>query len=141
MALISKYTYYGCTRARNKYCELTYIRENDLIEQLRDLVDSFNIDELGVRGQYAVEVDRMFRFHRDVIGEKGGYETGEDRDLDVKAYVKYLLREGSIEEKASSTPKPEEQNYALRIEKYSSGEKPALPQKRRSRLLLKKRSS
>ena len=96
---ISKYTYYGCTRARNRYCELTYIREDILVDQLRDLVDSLSIDELGVRGQLDVEVDRMYRFHRDVMGQAEGYENGEQRDIDVKAYVKYLLREGTIEEK------------------------------------------
>ncbi len=96
---VSRYVYYGCTRVRNPYCKLSYIREEELIQKLRDLVDELTIDELGIRGQIDLEVDRFFRFHRDVMGAPGGYENNELRDVDIKAYVKYLLAEGTIEEK------------------------------------------
>lgn len=96
---LAKYVYYGCSRTRDSFCKLKYLREDDLIEQLRNLVDKLTIDDLGVRGQMDLEVDRFFRFHRDVIGDPGGYDSLEQRDLDTKKYLKYLLAEGTIEEK------------------------------------------
>ena len=97
--LIAKYVYYGCARTQDSYCKLRYIREDDLIHQLRDLIERLTVDELGVRDQMELEVDRFYRFHRDVMGNPGGYESTGQRDLDIKAYVKYLLAEGTIEEK------------------------------------------
>lgn len=96
---VAKYIYYGCTRIRDPYCKLPYIREEDLINKLSCLIDKLTIDELGVRGQIDLEVDRLYRFHRDVIGNPGGYENNEQRDIDTKTYMKYLLKEGTIEEK------------------------------------------
>jgi len=96
---IAKYVYYGCTRAKDPYCKLPYIREDSLIEQLCNIIDSLTVDELGVRGQIDMEVDRLYRFHRDVLGDPGGYKTQEERDIDTKKYMKYLLSEGTIEEK------------------------------------------
>ena len=96
---VSKYIYYGCTRVRDPFCKLPYMREEDIINKLCLLVDKLTIDKLGVRGQIDLEVDRLYRFHRDVMGDPGGYESNEQRDIDTKKYVKYLLREGTIEEK------------------------------------------
>lgn len=96
---IAKYVYYGCTRAKDKFCKMKYIREDDLIKQLCELIDQLSIDELGVRGQMEMEVDRLYRFHRDVMGNPGGYDSAIQRDIDIKKYVKYLLAEGTIEEK------------------------------------------
>ncbi|MDP2593289.1 MAG: hypothetical protein Q8P52_01410 [bacterium] len=96
---IAKYVYYGCARTRDPYCKLPYMREENLITQLRDLIDHLTIDELGVRGQMDLEVDRLYRFHRDVMENPGGYDSSEQRDIDTKKYVKYLLANGTIEEK------------------------------------------
>ncbi len=96
---VSKYVYYGCTRVRDPFCKLPYMREEDIINKLCLLVDKLTINTLGVRGQIDLEVDRLYRFHRDVIGNPGGYENNEQRDIDTKKYMKYLLREGTIEEK------------------------------------------
>ena len=95
---IARYVYYGCTRARDSYCKMLYIREDSLIQQLRDLVDKLSIDDLGVRGQFDAEVERIHRFNLDVMGSQDNYAS-EQRDIDVKKYVKYLLSDGTIDEK------------------------------------------
>jgi DNA invertase Pin-like site-specific DNA recombinase len=95
---IARYVYYGCNRTKDIHCKLRYIREEELIKQLCDIVDQLSIDELGVRGQMDLDVDRMYRFHRDVLGIPGGYENKELGDIDTKKYMKFLLREGNIYE-------------------------------------------
>lgn len=95
---ISRYVYYCCTRAKDTNCKLLYIREEELIRQLCEIVDQLSIDELGVRGQMDLDVDRMYRFHRDVIGDPGGYSNKELGDIDTKKYMKFLLKDGNIYE-------------------------------------------
>jgi len=96
---IARYVYYGCARTKDIYCKLRCIREGELIKQLCGIVDQLSIDELGVRGQLDLDVDRMYRFHRDVLGSPGGYENKELGDIDTKKYMKFLLNEGNIYEK------------------------------------------
>jgi len=96
---IARYVYYGCDRTKNIHCKLHYIREEELIKQLCGIVDQLSIDELGVRGQMDIDVDKMYRFHRDVLGSPGGYENKELGDIDTKKYMKFLLTEGNIYEK------------------------------------------
>lgn len=95
---ISRYVYYGCSRTKDIHCPLKYIREEALIKQLCEIVDQLTIDELGVRGQMDIDVDRMYRFHRDVMGSPGGFDTKELGDIDTKKYMKFLLKEGNIYE-------------------------------------------
>ena len=93
---IARYVYYGCNRTKDIHCRLRYIREEELINQLCDIVDQLSIDELGVRGQMDLDVNRMYRFHRDVLGDPGGYENKELGDIDTKKYMKFLLKDGNI---------------------------------------------
>jgi len=93
---IARYVYYGCNRTKDIHCKLRYIREEELIKQLCDIVDQLSVDKLGVRGQMDLDVDRMYRFHRDVLGDPGGYENKELGDIDTKKYMKFLLKDGNI---------------------------------------------
>lgn len=95
---LARYVYYGCDRVKDPHCKLRYIREEDLIKQLCEVVDQLSIDELGVRGQMDIDVDRMYRFHREVMGTPGDFETKELGDIDTKKYMKFLLKEGNIYE-------------------------------------------
>ena len=95
---IARYVYYGCDRAKDPHCKLRYIREDDLIKRLCEIIDQLSIDELGVRGQMDLDVDRMYRFHRDVMGIVGDFDNKELGDINTKKYMKFLLRDGNIYE-------------------------------------------
>jgi DNA invertase Pin-like site-specific DNA recombinase/predicted metal-binding protein len=96
---VARYVYYGCTRSKDPSCKMLYIREEQLIQQLRDLVDKLSLDDLGVRGQFEQEAERMHRFNCDVMGKPAIYTNIEEKDIDVKKYIKYLLVDGLIDEK------------------------------------------
>jgi len=58
-----------------------------------------SLDDLGLRGQFEREVERIHRFNCDVMGKPPAYTDAEEKDVDIKKYIKYLLADGSIEEK------------------------------------------
>lgn len=94
---VHRYVYYGCTRGKDRKCKNEYLREDDLVNQLADIIDKMDINELGMRHKFQEEVDRHRRFQKNVLKEK--IEKVDGLDIDIRTYSKYLLKEGSMEEK------------------------------------------
>jgi hypothetical protein len=90
------YRYYVCTRAKDRNCKNPYIRENALIEQLSKIIDDIEIDRIGARAIIDKEIERYNKMQAKVLGLK---EWEKPKEIDIKRYAKYLLEEGSIEEK------------------------------------------
>jgi hypothetical protein len=93
---IKTHVYYGCTKARDQHCPCGYINEDDLITQLQKLIDTVNLNETSVKKKVEAEVARYKKFHRSLLGEGSNMAV---TDIDVKDYVKFLLKDGSLEEK------------------------------------------
>lgn len=94
----AKYVYYGCGRAKDRNCKNVYIREEELIAQITRLIDEVDLDDLGIRHKFEEEVKRLTRFQSAVFGA-AERKTPENVELDIRAYAKYLLKEGSATEK------------------------------------------
>jgi len=93
---VNRHVYYFCTKARNIDCKNPAINEPSLIEELIGLMDTVNMDELGIRTRIEDEIKRFNKFRSGVLGHK------QDKvaiDVDVRNYTKYLLREGTLIEK------------------------------------------
>ncbi len=95
---ISRYFYYGCNRGRDRYCKNSYIRENDLIEQLVRIFDTVDIDELGIRYKFEAEITRFGRFVKFALGQSMDLKP-EEVEVNIRGYAKYVLRDGTIPEK------------------------------------------
>ena len=94
----AKYVYYGCSRARDRNCKNQYIREEELITQLFHIMDQVNINELGMRHKLEEEIKRYNKFQSVVLGGKGKQDPAE-AEVNIRTYVKYLLKEGTVTEK------------------------------------------
>ncbi|MFH1472905.1 MAG: recombinase family protein [bacterium] len=93
---ISRYIYYGCTRARDLHCKSGYIREKELIDQLIRIIDKIDINEIGMRHKFEEEVARFSKFQKSFFK---GDVLEASKDINLRAYAKYLLKEGSTIEK------------------------------------------
>lgn len=93
---INTHVYYGCTKARDKHCKCGYINETELIEQLQALIDTVELSETSVLKKVREEVTRYKKFSKSLLGESAKVAV---KDIDVKDYVKFLLKEGSFEDK------------------------------------------
>lgn len=94
----AKYIYYGCSRARDRNCKNLYIREEELITELLKIIDQVNVNELGLRNKLDEEIQRFNRFQGHVLQVVGKTKI-DAAELDIRAYAKYVLREGSVTEK------------------------------------------
>jgi len=93
----ARYVYYGCSRARDKNCKAGYMREEYLIEQLVKIMDKLDVSEISMRHKFEEEVVRLNKFQKSILGMQG--IKVEVKDIDLRTYAKYLLREGSSIEK------------------------------------------
>lgn len=89
---INRYIYYGCTKVKDKYCKLGYINETDLVKEFEKLIMKISFDEPGLKGQIKSEVERFKKFQRVILGHDGKVEV---KDIDMRNYAKYILRDGS----------------------------------------------
>ncbi len=94
---VHRYVYYGCCRFQDKNCKSGYMREEELIEQLAGLMDTIDLNEIGIRERIKSEIERHKKFQSGVLGIKG--KTIKVSHVDVRNYAKYLLREGTVFEK------------------------------------------
>jgi len=97
---VKRYVYYGCTRARNINCKCGYLREEKLIEQLSKILDKIDLDELGIQNQFREEFERYSRFNKIILGiDNNKFE--KQKEINLRSYAKYLLKNGSLLEKRS----------------------------------------
>lgn len=94
---VKRYVYYGCTRSRDLDCKGGYLEENNLIGQLLKIIDEMDVDDLGVKGQLAAEIERYSKFSKNVLGIDEGLNN--QKEVNIRRYVKYVLKEGSTQEK------------------------------------------
>jgi DNA invertase Pin-like site-specific DNA recombinase len=92
------YIYYGCSRARDRFCKNKYIREEELIFELLKIMDKVDINELGMRVKLEAEVNRFNKFQNMILQNKNPKRKTKPA-VDMRVYAKYLLKEGSSIEK------------------------------------------
>lgn len=93
---INSHTYYGCTKVRDRNCTCGYINETDLIKQLEKILDSIDINKISIKEQIKNELTRIKKFQFSVLGIKQDVIV---EDIDIKNYAKFILRDGTTEEK------------------------------------------
>ncbi|MCF7834270.1 MAG: recombinase family protein [Candidatus Pacebacteria bacterium] len=95
---VAKYIYYGCTKFNDKQCKNTYIREEELISQLLEIIDRIDINNVGIKEKLEKEIERYSEFRNKVLDLTNDEKIAKTK-LDVRNYMKYLLKEGTLQEK------------------------------------------
>lgn len=95
-----KYIYYGCTRSRDHQCKGGYMREEELVSQLTQIIDRLDMHEIGIKKQFEEEVERYSKFRQIVllINDRE-QEISKEQKVDLRSYAKYILKQGTIAEK------------------------------------------
>ncbi len=93
---VHRYVYYGCSKGRDKKCPCGYIREEELIEQFLNLMDKIDLNEISIKEKIKIEVERFKKFQKTILGTQQKIIV---KDVDIRNYTKYILKEGSDIEK------------------------------------------
>ena len=93
---VHRYVYYGCTKFNDKSCKCGYINEEALIKELQELISHIDIDEIGIKNKIKEEVSRFKKFQKSILGKT---EKVVVKDIDIRNYANYLLKEGTVYEK------------------------------------------
>jgi hypothetical protein len=94
----NRYVYYGCTKFKDKNCPCGYIREEDLIEQLANVLDVISLDEIGMKDRIRTEIESHNEFQESVLG-KEVKEKVKVKEVDIRNYAKHILRKRPLNEK------------------------------------------
>ena len=65
---VHRYVYYGCCSRKDRDCKCGYMKEEELIEQLANLMDKIHLDEIGMKEQIKAEIERHKRFESGLLG-------------------------------------------------------------------------
>ncbi len=95
---VHRYVYYHCTRGKDRNCAEESIREEELVIQLNHILEKVDIDEIGVKENIIKEVQRYRKFSYGVLGQETEFDK-RPMNVDVRNYAKYILNEGTKEEK------------------------------------------
>ncbi len=93
-----RYVYYGCTKKRDVNCQCGYIKEEEIIEQIVAMLDTLDMNELGVKQKFKDEITRYNKFRKIALG-KSRESSSEPDAFNAKSYAVYILTEGTIVEK------------------------------------------
>ncbi|HEY5221110.1 MAG TPA: recombinase family protein [Candidatus Paceibacterota bacterium] len=93
----ARYVYYGCSRTRDLQCKNKYLREEELVEQLIELLAQMDFNESEIRKRYNEETKRNMKFQRSFMGVQKAQEIEDE--FDARKYARYVLREGTPGEK------------------------------------------
>lgn len=93
----NRYVYYGCTKFNDKNCSCGYIREEELIEQLANILDVVSLNEIGMKDRIRSEIESHNEFQESVLGQKT--QKIKVREVDIRNYAKHILRKRPIYEK------------------------------------------
>ena len=91
-----RYVYYKCTRTKDFNCSCGFINEDDLVIQLQKLMDDLEIQTVPMREKITAELRRFKKFEQMLLGTKTVVAV---KDIDIRNYAKFILIEGSIDEK------------------------------------------
>jgi site-specific DNA recombinase len=93
---VTRYVYYGCTKARGADCKCGYTEEKELLKQFEILIEKIDINEIELKQKLKADIERFSKLQKFILGTKSKINISE---IDIRGYAKYVLQEGQDTEK------------------------------------------
>ena len=92
------YVYYHCSKYHDHHCSNSMIREDALIIQLLDMVDTLDLDTLSLSDSLREEIRRYSIFQSQLL-KKDNRDIISPQDINLRDYIKYMIANWSKDEK------------------------------------------
>jgi hypothetical protein len=98
---VKRHVYYYCCNKMPGNCKPTYIREENLLEQIIKLMDKIDFDKEGISKKIQEELEKYNKFSRSISATINKLDKNKisPEIINVRTYAKYILNEGPIQEK------------------------------------------
>jgi len=93
---VTRYVYYGCTKARGADCKCGYTEEKEILKQFENLLEKIDINKIEIKQKIKADVERFTKLRKFLLGNE---EKIKIADIDIRGYAKYILQEGQDIEK------------------------------------------
>lgn len=94
-----RYVYYHCVRKIDVECQEPFVREEEILNQLVQVMDKINFNKKGVFEAMDKEVEKFNKLSQAIFGKANGKQKINPNKADIKSYAKYILQDGLREEK------------------------------------------
>ena len=94
----ARYVYYRCTKFHDKDCKCEHIREEALIDQIAEVLDTVDLDKIGMKDKIKETIQSHNEFQKSVLGKEVN-EKVKIKEIDIRNYAKHILRTRPIYEK------------------------------------------
>lgn len=93
---VHRYVYYGCTKARGADCQCGYTEEKEILKQFEELIDKIDLNEIEVKQKIKAAIEQFSKMQKFFLRTK---EKITVPSIDIRGYAKFVLKEGTNEEK------------------------------------------
>ena len=95
----NRHVYYLCSRSKDRNCKNPYIKEDEVIKQLINIVDAIDLNELAIKEKLRDEIERHRSFNKNILGIEAHEDEMKSQEINLRAYVKHILQSGILTEK------------------------------------------
>lgn len=92
------YIYYHCSKYYDHHCPNPMIREDALIIQLLDMVDSLDINTISLSDTLKEEIRRYNLFQSQLL-KKDSRDVVSVKQINLREFMRYIIANGSKDEK------------------------------------------
>jgi len=95
---VNRHVYYRCCKSKDRKCRNPAINETDLIKAFQELAGTLKLDEVQLSEKLDQEIKKFKRLQAMFLKKE---KTEQVEKVDLRDYITFVLREGSILEKRS----------------------------------------
>jgi len=96
---VHRYVYYHCNMSRNRSCKSCYISEPDLIKQFIKLIDTVDINLIGMKEEMNKKIDKYYGYISFTTQKPIQERTNNRKEFDLRKYAQIVFEDGTTEEK------------------------------------------
>lgn len=93
---VNRHVYYRCCKSKDRSCKNPAINEADLIKEFQKMADEVTLNEVELTQKLNQEIQKFKRLQAMFLGKE---KTEEIEKVDLRDYIKFVLKEGTILEK------------------------------------------
>ncbi len=92
------YVYYHCTKFHDHHCPNPMIREDALITQLLEMIETIDINTISVWDSLKEEIRRYNLFQSQLL-KKDARDVISEKQINLREFMRYMVANGSKDEK------------------------------------------